>query len=933
MKTSLAHRNASVLAMAAAVILATGTTAAAAIFTVNTTGDAVDTNLTDNICDVDASKAGPQCTLRAAIAQANATSSADTINFSIPANDPKCNGTTHVCTITPASGLPAVTAPVTIDGYTQPGASVNTLAVGDNAVLLIELNGTNASSSGLTLAGVNGGSTVRGLVINRFVGQFIDAGIYVFSSNNVITGCFIGVDPAGKVELPNHSGGGIRVVTGANNVIGGTTPAARNVISGNGAGNNGNIAIVADGTNPPSAPVATGTIIRGNYIGTNAAGKAAVHDPGTVGATTGIYVIVGTGTIIGGTDADDGVLDGKVGARNLISGNGTGIRTEETSFTSAVGLLVQGNFIGVDATGMTALPNGSGIIFGPPRDRTDSLLTLGGTAAGAGNVISGNTGNGVYVVNSNVVMQGNRIGTDLGGTLKLGNGSHGVELTRAGSPPFPVVQFTVGGTTPAARNIISGSGGFGLRFFNPTSPTTVQGNYIGTKGDGKSDLGNRLNGIRAETSANIGGTVAGAGNVIAFNYTGAGQFSFPRGGIIFPSDTFTPATGVSIRGNSIFSNGGLGIAFGTEGPTLNDLGDADTGPNNRQNFPILTSVKATASGVDVTGMLNSRPNMTYRVEFFGNTELSPSLYGEGRTYLGFTNVTTNGNGNASFVASVNAGERVTSTATDPAGNTSEFSQSTGQLLNISTRLRVRTGDNVLIGGFIVAGSAPKKVIVRGIGPSLSNQVQSPLADPVLELHNSAGLLATNDNWKIDDQTRQSQQAAIEATTIPPPNDLESALVRTLPANNTGYTAVLRGKGGASGIGVIEAYDLTDGANSRLTNISTRGLVERGQDVLIAGLIVGNGTTRVIVRALGPSLPVTGALQDPLLELRDQNGNAMVNDNWKQTQQAEIAATGIPPTRDAESAIVAILRPGSYTALVRGVNDTIGIALVEVYALP
>src|SRR3954462_7806746 len=293
-------------------------TAAAANFIVNTTGDAGDANTADNKCDSDAAKPGLQCTLRAAIEQANAKAGPDVISFSIPASD--CNASSKVCTITPASLLPAITDAVTIDGYTQPGSKVNTLEVGDNAVLLIELNGTSASSSGLTLAGAKGGSTVRGLVINRFVGQFTDAGINLVSGNNVITGCFIGIDPSGKTELPNLYGGGIRVITGAGNVIGGTVPAARNVISGNGAGNNGNIAISAN-VNPPTDPVPTGTIIRGNYIGTNAAGKAAVHDINTTGATIGVSVVLGTGTVIGGTDADDGAADGKVGARNVISGN------------------------------------------------------------------------------------------------------------------------------------------------------------------------------------------------------------------------------------------------------------------------------------------------------------------------------------------------------------------------------------------------------------------------------------------------------------------------------------------------------------------------------------------------------------------------------------------------------------------------------------
>ena len=310
--------------------------------------------------------------LRQAILDSNASAGVlDTITFNIPG--------TGVRTIIPLTALPTITDPVTIDGYTQPGASANTLAVGDNAVLLIELNGTSAGSSGLTITG--GGSTIRGLVINRFAGS--NGGIFLNSGNNVIAGNFIGVDPTGSSELGNN--GGVFVATGANNLIGGTTPGARNVISGNGP-NQANVVVSQIFLSGDPSP--SGTLIRGNYIGTNAAGTVAVHPQAF---QPGVSVLVATGTIIGGTDADDGALDGNVGARNVISGNSDGIRTDETAVISPVDLTVQGNFIGVDATGNAALGNFSnGIVFAPPRDRSDNSLTIGGTAAGAGNVISGN---------------------------------------------------------------------------------------------------------------------------------------------------------------------------------------------------------------------------------------------------------------------------------------------------------------------------------------------------------------------------------------------------------------------------------------------------------------------------------------------------------------------------------------------------------------
>jgi len=257
-----------------------------------------------------------------------------------------------------------------------------------------------------------------------------------------------------------------------------------------------------------------------------------------------------------------------------------------------------------------------------------------------------------------------------------------------------------------------------------------------------------------------------------------------------------------------------------------------------------------------------------------------------------------------------------------------------QALNISTRLEVRTNDQVLIGGFIIDGDAPKRVVLRAIGPALSAfGVTNPLADPVLELHASDGALITlNDNWK------DTQQADIEATGLQPSNDLESAIVSTLDPGS--YTAVVSGKNGGTGVGLVEGYDVDQAANSQLANISTRGFVETGSNVMIGGFILGGGggkVVNVVVRALGPSLTafgVTEALADPTLELHDENGALIQdNDNWKDTQQTDIEATGLQPTNDLESAIFQTLAPGAYTAIVAGKNDLTGVGLVEVYRLP
>ena len=257
------------------------------------------------------------------------------------------------------------------------------------------------------------------------------------------------------------------------------------------------------------------------------------------------------------------------------------------------------------------------------------------------------------------------------------------------------------------------------------------------------------------------------------------------------------------------------------------------------------------------------------------------------------------------------------------------------LLNISTRMRVQTGDNAIIGGFIITGTQPKTVVVRGIGPSLA--VPGALADPVIEVHGSSGeLLATNDSWMSD----PNRQHVIDSG-LAPSNELEPALWGIL--NPGAYTVILAGKNGGTGVGLVEVYDLDRTVDSELANISTRGFADTGDNVMIGGFIVGGGSplgaARVIVRALGPSIPVAGALGDPTLELHDESGTTIAfNDNWKtrpdgSSQQAEIEATTVPPTNDLESALVRTFPPGNYTVIVRGKNSTTGVGLVEAYHLP
>jgi len=274
-----------------------------------------------------------------------------------------------------------------------------------------------------------------------------------------------------------------------------------------------------------------------------------------------------------------------------------------------------------------------------------------------------------------------------------------------------------------------------------------------------------------------------------------------------------------------------------------------------------------------------------------------------------------------------------------------------QLGNISTRAFVQTGDNVTIGGFIVQGTGPKRVIIRAIGPELGAppyNIPNPLANPRLELHNAAGtLIGSNDDWQhtiIGGVITSSQVADIQSSGHAPANPFESAIIADLPPGN--YTAIVRGVNDTTGVALVEVYDLGNDASSILGNISTRSFVQTDDKVMIGGFIVqGMGAKRVIIRAIGPELTQFGVpnpLANPTLELHNGAG-ALIgsNDDWQHTiiggvitrsQVADIQNSGHAPADPSESAIIANLQPGNYTAIVRGVNGTMGVALVEVYDL-
>ena len=245
---------------------------------------------------------------------------------------------------------------------------------------------------------------------------------------------------------------------------------------------------------------------------------------------------------------------------------------------------------------------------------------------------------------------------------------------------------------------------------------------------------------------------------------------------------------------------------------------------------------------------------------------------------------------------------------------------------------VQTGNNVGIGGFIVTGTASKRLLLRGIGPSLTGLgIPNALADPLLELHGPGAFgTITNNNW------RQTQEAEIQATGIAPTDDLEAAILATLAPG--AYTAIIKGNGNTSGVALVEVYDLNQGVDSKLANMSTRAFVSTGDNIVIAGFMLGGGSTdnRIAVRGIGPSLTAIGvpdALADPTLELRDSNGALLIaNNDWQDNQAsaAELTAAGLAPTNQLESGIATTLPPGLYTALLTGMNNGTGIGVVEVY---
>jgi hypothetical protein len=602
--------------------------------------------------------------LRQAILNANANPGAETIRFSIGSG---------FRSISPFSVLPTITDPVTIDGTTQPGFG---------GAPIIELNGSFAGTGIDGIKITSGSSRVRGLVINRFGGSGISIST---SGGNIIDGNYIGTNAAGTGALGNGQFG-VAISSANSNTIGGTAIQARNLISGNGVSGifagmrlNGNSSF---------------TQVSGNFIGTDVTGNVDLGNTGN-----GVYIFDGSNNVIGTTVP---------GAGNLVSGNDyPGIAF---AYTNPTGNLVQGNFIGTNPAGTAAVPNFEGVIIGGYAvggdcngcANTATNNTVGGTVPNSGNLISGNTGRGLEILNVGSLdnrVQGNYIGTNLNGNAALPNTRSGVFITAAPGND-------IGGRTAGSGNLISGNRGYGVGVgipdTDPNNPnTTIVGgkgidvlfNYIGTDITGRLNVGNGLDGLYVDADS-VSNTIEG--NVIAFN-AGTGVKIPNRTNTFVPGSV--PGVRININSNSIFANTLQGIDLGDAGVTPNDPLDADVGANLQQNFPVLSSYSlgpppedgSPENGVDnplepratvtVNGTLNSTRNSTFIVhwDFSGdaqcvaNQELSQSL-DSGKVF----GVATDSNGNASFTFTVRLLGGVTSgivnsTAADAQGNTSEYS--------------------------------------------------------------------------------------------------------------------------------------------------------------------------------------------------------------------------------------------------------------------
>ncbi len=649
------------------------------------------------------------------------------------------------------------------------------------------------------------------------------------SSGTLVQGNLIGLDQSGTLAIGNSAAGVLINDGSVSSTVGGPVAGARNFIAGNAEG------ILVTGSST------AGTDIAGNAIGTDVEGTAAVGN-----LTAGIVIAGGSGATIGGASSL---------ARNLISGNtGDGVDIGD----GAANTLVQGNDIGTDQTGTKPLGNsGSGVSL-------DALgATIGGAAQGSGNVISANTQTGVSVAGATttgVVILGNRIGTDPTGSVALGNGSFGVLVK--GAP-----GVTIGGSAAGDQNIISANPTAGIGLYADTTGALVQNNLIGTDITGSRPLGNG-NGIQIDGGSSnntIGGTAKGAGNTIAFS-TGIGV-----------DVDATAGTGNEIRLNSIFASTGLGIDLGGNGVTLNNSA-GHVGPNDYQNFPVITAVTSTGGVTTVTGTLNSTPDTTFAIDFYTLSSLNASGYGEGRYVLGSAPVTTDGTGNVSFEfqfpTPASGGRFVTATATDPGANTSEFSQAFGFDIPPTavigfTSIAVNVGAAISFNGLKSTDPSGNPLTYTWSFGDGGTATEPEPTHTYTALGTDTLTLTVNDGLGgISTAT-----ASVTVQDVPPvftPNSYAPPLSYTTPSSGDGfgesvasnYGNVAIGAPSASGTGAVYLYDGVTKANESISTYNYGELIhvfadpnpEPGDEFGASLAVVGN---ELVVGAPGSSLSGPG----------------------------------------------------------------------------
>jgi CSLREA domain-containing protein len=601
-----------------------------------------------------------------------------------------------------------------------------------------------------------------------------------------------------------------------------------------------------------------------------------------------------SGAAFSGLTIRDGYVSGTTGA----SVEGGGIYNAGNLSLSDCAL-VHNNVVGGGGLANTSNPGGTargGAIFNSGY-LTVTRCTIGGADSNTSNGVFGGKGSD-HPTDADLLYHGGTGGGALGGAIY--NDTNGTVYLE--------------NTTIAGNTATGGNGG--AAYFGGAGGAGVAGIY---------NLHTMfLTGATVSANSAVGGT-AGHSEAGAPNAAGTAN-----GGVYAEQSTTTTVSNTIIAGNTRNPAGAMDVSgsFTSNGFNLIGITNGQSGFTNPSDQagtpasplnPVLGPLQNNGGPTNTMALLNGSPALDK-----GSAVLATDQRSQPRPKDNPATPNATG-GNGSDIGAFEADTNVVGPSPTPTPVPSATPSATpGHLLNIATRLRVQTGDNALIGGFIITGSDPKQLVIRGIGPSLAQFFSEPLPDPTLELYQGDTLLATNNDWK-------ESQAEIEATGLQPSNDLESAIVRTLVPGN--YTAIVRGNGNLTGIGVVEAYDLNPSSNSKLANIATRGFVDTGDNVMIGGFITG-GDAQIVIRAIGPSLGnfgVSGALQDPTLDLVNSNGDVIrSNDNWRESQQSEIAATGLQPGDDRESALIESLPAGNYTAVVRGVGNSTGIGLVEIY---